>query len=230
MKLAQVLLLNVATVVLALVVYDQLRDDASGPSIERARTARSDGIDSLALERRLQALEARRPANVHIDRELPAKERAPKAEVEAPRATGKTASPERGKADDAWVDPDQPTDEEVKRFRQLQEAVRRENEIKKNYERVEKALGNLSINLTRKQRARIHAARAEFEPNIVRIWGEVKTEALTARENGEQVDRKQYYEMGTQRVQQEFATSLSGIVDHPGDAQAVAAAVMTRGK
>ena len=92
MKLAQVILLNVATVVLALVIYDQLRDDTSGPSKERAATKRSDGSDSLALERRLQALEARRPANVHIDRELPAKETAPKAGVEAPRATGEAAS------------------------------------------------------------------------------------------------------------------------------------------
>ena len=56
MKLVHVLLINLATVTVVLVVYDQLRGEASGPSQERASRPR--GIDTAALDARLQALEA----------------------------------------------------------------------------------------------------------------------------------------------------------------------------
>ena len=60
MKLVHVLLINLATVAVVLVVYDQLRSEASDPSQERASRPRV--TDTAALERRLQALEADRAA------------------------------------------------------------------------------------------------------------------------------------------------------------------------
>ena len=60
MKLIHVLLLNVVTVAVALVAYDQLSSESPGSPQERA--ARPRGIDTAALDARLKMLEAERGA------------------------------------------------------------------------------------------------------------------------------------------------------------------------
>ena len=59
MKAVPVLLLNVTTVVVGLLVYDQLRGDDTGSSSERATSSRSEPGESIQLERRLQQIEAK---------------------------------------------------------------------------------------------------------------------------------------------------------------------------
>jgi len=235
MKLAQVLLINVATVAVALVVYDELRDDAVAQSRVRAPTSRS--TREVELEARVHALEV----EARTLREAAGAERRVPDPMDAPAKAGALrASPEaepgaaidRGpatKAPKARM-ADQPSSEDVDRFRRLQDAVRRENSIKKNRQRVDGALDKLSINLTPKQRERVHAAVAEFEPNIVRIWGEVKTEARATIEAGGEVDRGQIVSSTQTRIQTEFAATLSEIVNHQADAQAIAEAVHPAGR
>ncbi|MHC4732625.1 MAG: hypothetical protein ACYS6Z_18815, partial [Planctomycetota bacterium] len=178
MKLVQVLLVNFATVAVALVAYDQLRSEASGPSRERARPHVP---DTAALEQRLQALEAERPlarAAAGTDARvferldeleaavwgryaaatagLPATEPAP---GETRPTEGETPAPPVASSD-------VPSAREIRRFRQVREAVRREDSVKRNKARVDRALDKLSVRLTKRQRARIHVAFAAFEPRV----------------------------------------------------------------
>ena len=232
MKLAQVLLINVATVAVALFAYDQVREDASVRSKGRVTTSRSAGVAEL--EARVHTLEVEARAL----REAAGAERRMPDHTEAPEQNGEpTAAPdaEPGRAIDrgpAAKAPKsgKPTSDDVDRFRRLQDAVRRENSIKKNWKRIDNALDKLSLNLTPTQRKRVHAAVAEFEPNIVRIWGEVKTEARATIEAGGEVDRGQIVSSTQTRIQTELAATLTGIVNHQADAQAIAEAVHPGGR
>ena len=228
MKLSQVLLVNVATVAVALFAYDQVREVASVPSKGRATTSRSAG--AAALEARVHALEVEARAL----REAAGAERRMPDQMEAPeRVVESGAEPDRAiDRGPAAKDPGtgKPTAEDVGRFRRLQDAVRRENNIKKNMKRVDNALDKLSINLTPAQRKGVHTAVAEFEPNIVRIWGEVKTEARATIEAGGEVDRGQLVSSTQTRIQTEFAATLTDIVNHPADAQAIAEAMHPGGR
>jgi len=232
MKLIQMLLINVATVAVALFVYDQVRDDESGASKGRAAVSRS--TEQAELAARVHALEVEARAlreAASAERRMPKQVHAPESSAEAKAAPAAEAGApiDRGVAL-AIPNDDPPTEEEVKRFRRLQDAVRRENSIKKNRKRIDSALDNLSINLTPAQRKRVHAAVAEFEPNIVRIWGEVKTEARATVEAGGEVDRGQIVSSTQTRIQTEFAATLTDIVNHQADAQAIAEAVHSGGR
>jgi len=233
MKLFQVLFLNVATVAIALVVYDQLQGDSSGSSTDRASSTRSADSGSLEIERRLRALEARsgsQPAARSSG--------APTGEVPLPTSsapTGGLPAPirerEGGDANDEASAPidKEPTEEDIRRFRQLQEAVRRQNAVKKNWERVDRALNKAGVNLTPKQRRQVHEAYADFEPRIMRICGEIKTQARATVEAGGEIDRAALGEQANAQIQTEFAATLTGIVNHQADAEAVATALTARG-
>lgn len=222
MKLAQVLLINVAMVAVALVVYDQLRPEASVPARERAAPR---GTDAAALEQRLSALEARRhpssPALARPDEPEPAAGEPPITEPapEKPRPTG-------GESRASAAAPDVVTAEEIRRFRRVREAVRREDAVARNKAWVDRALDKLSVRLTAKQRAKIHVAYAAFEPRVKEIWTEVKEEAQKTIAAGGDVDRATIVTSTTARIQQEFARTITDVVDHPADAEAVAKALM----
>jgi len=236
MKLFQVILLNVATVTASLVVYDQLQSDAADSSTERASSGRSADSGSLEIERRLRALEARigsQPtAGSKRSTGAPAEEDPTPTESEP---TGSQPAPSReregGDANDessASID-ESPAEEEILRFRQLQEAVRRQNAVKKNWERVDRAIDKAGVNLTPKQRRQVHEAYAAFEPRILRIWGDIKTQARATVEAGGQIDRATLGEQGNAQIQTELSQALSGIVNHQADAEAVATALTARG-
>ncbi|MHC4954128.1 MAG: hypothetical protein ACYTGZ_09575 [Planctomycetota bacterium] len=241
MKLAQIVLINIATVVVALVAYDQFRGDAPGDSQERASTSRSNVAESVALEERLRALETRRSAlragatvDAQFDERLEALEAALRGDKKrdmfsAPETESDSAQPIPDGVEVPTSKQSDVTKEEVARFRQLQEAVRRENSVKKNWDRINKQLDKAGVNLTPVQRERVHHAWADFEPRIMRIWGDIKTQARATIEAGGEVDRKALGEQGDAQIQSEFAASLSGIVNHQADAEAVAAALTARG-
>ena len=170
-----------------------------------------------------------------------------KAALESDRRTGTTrnvseTAPESGTAPHPLADhaespspaevmaapkkaPAPPTEADVQRFRELQEAVRREDRIKKNSKRVDGILDKLGVNLTPTQRKQVHAAAADFEPNVNRIWGEVKEEARATVKAGGEVDRGEIVTSTMARIQTEFAATLMGVVGHQADAQAIAEAL-----
>ena len=231
MKLFQIVLLNVVTVVIALVIYDQLRSETSSPSRERASTPRTAVADTADFERRLGALEADRVRAPAADSRVADRVVAPPsprgqakpADVPAPEAT-----PDKPRAPASSAD-DMPTKSEVRRFRKLQEAVRRENAVKKNRAHVDRALRKLSINLTPKQRDQVHHAYAAFQPQVTRIWTEVKTQARETIAAGGVVDRRAIVPSTQARIQTEFAATLGSIFGHPADAEAVSEALMSGG-
>ena len=213
MKLGQVLLLNLATVTVALVVYDQLRDEEARPAAERSSTrARAPDYDEMEL--RLAALEVRRRSSRKTAPDAAILERL--AAIEA--SLNGDAAPAKYPSADKRLDtpaaskvPAEGTSaEEIRDFRRLREAVRREDTVKKNKERVESALNQLSINLTSAQRTKIHFAHAAFEPQITRIWGEVKMQARETIASGGEVDRQEIMTSTQARIQQEFAATVIG--------------------
>ena len=232
MKLAQVFLLNLATVVVALVVYDQLQSDAS-PTQGRASTSRSNVTDTVDLERRLSALEAdsraarteSRASNRLDASEATEQEHATPGDP-APRKIPDAAKPTKGERPSKPATSDEPTREEVRRFRQLREAVRRQESVKRNWKRVSNALDKLPVNLTEEQRELVHYKYAAFEPRIRQIWGEVKGQAKKTAAAGGQVNREEIVTTATETMQTEFVETLSDIVPHQADAEAVAEALL----
>ncbi|MHC4548738.1 MAG: hypothetical protein ACYTEZ_08155 [Planctomycetota bacterium] len=242
MRLVQVLLINLAMVVVALVVYDQLRAKAPGPSRERAWPR---GPDTAALERRLQALEAERHPSLRAEAGTDARvfERldeleaavwggyaAAAGDLPATEPTQDETKPTDGEPPPPTASPDVPSAADIRRFRELREAVRREDSIKRNKARVDRALDKLSVRLTKRQRARIHVAFAAFEPRVKEIWNEAKTQAQQTIAAGGEVDRGEIVTATTATIQQEFAKTLTGIVEHPADAEAIAKTLMPGGR
>ncbi|MHC4973076.1 MAG: hypothetical protein ACYTG3_12165 [Planctomycetota bacterium] len=239
MKLVQVLLINVATVAVALVVYDQLRTEASGSAGGRTgpRVA-----DTTGLDQRLSALEAERHPSLRAEAGTDARVFERLDELEAAvwggyaAAAGdlsakKPASDETKPTDGELPAPpvahsDVPSAAEIHRFRQVREAVRREDSVKRNKARVDRALDKLSVRLTQRQRARIHVAFAAFEPRVKEIWTGVKTQAQQTIAAGGEVDRAEIVTSTTATIQREFAATLTDVVDHPADAEAVAKTLM----
>ncbi len=234
MKILPILLLNVLTAVVAIVVYDQLRDDSAPQD-----TVIEGSVDNSAFERRLDKLEARRPqletkgvdASI-FDRldalESVARVPAPSVDPDAQpilegRPSMKRDEPFSSGAD--W----EPTAEDVERYRRLRKAVERDDRIKKNAARVERALKKLALNFNDEQRSAISAAFTDFQPRVRQIWTDVKTEAQATIAAGGTVDRGEIVTSTTALIQQEFAGTLTDIVSH-ADAEAVAGTLMAGGK
>lgn len=226
MKLPAVLLLNVVTIVLALVIYDQVREESSKGAQDRASRTRAGG--SADVERRLLALETRIGSSpdtkLAIFERLHALETA--MDQQATRTDGAPLIEATAIERAAPAATDKPSEADVDRFLQLRDAARRRDSIKKNWDRIEKALGKVSLNLTQKQRTQVHAAYAEFQPRVTQIWIEVKQDARATVEAGGEIDREGIYTSTITQIQQEFAASLSGVIDHEGDAAAIATALM----
>lgn len=235
MKALPLLLLNVAMVASGIVVYDQVvrRPDAPARAVESPR------VDVDALEQRLEALETdREPAlrgpdlNPLIFERLDTLEEALRAETAvAPPAAKASGEAAPGSYDPGAVEAMQPdpAPEEVARWRRVRDAVQRQDKIDRNRERLNRALNKLSINLTPRQRDKIHVAYAAFEPRVREIWTEAKSAAQATIAEGGQVDRATVVSETTSLVQQEFAETLTGIVHH-ADAEAVAEAMLAKGR
>jgi hypothetical protein len=226
------LLLNVVTVVVALLLYDQFRGDADNSGSSRASSGRAEVGDSIGIEERLRRIESRLAAIPAPEQRVdPPRTGEPDSSAELPAPVRETARTPR-EAERPTVDTpstDAPTREEVAHFRRLQEAVRRESSVKANRDRINRQLDKVGINLTPAQREKIHYAWAAFEPRVGVIWTAIKTEAQSTADAGGTIDGKMFREQGIAQIQSEFAASLSEIVNHTADADAVAAALTARG-
>ena len=104
--------------------------------------------------------------------------------------------------------------------------MRRQESVKRNRKRVNAALKNLSINLTEEQRELVHLKYAAFEPQIRVIWGEAKKQAQVTAKAGGDVNRADIVATTTETIQSELAKTLTDVVDHEADAQAIAEALV----
>jgi len=236
MKLVPALLLNVVTVVLAVLIYDQVRGETPGSSDTRALRPADRAADSAEFERRLAALEAVRRESLRavgtdagIFERLAALEEAARRDGSGGLAAEQASDeriPEKEGAATPMRKRNEPSESEVLRFRQVREAVRRDDSVKKNQKRVDGALDKLSIRLTKRQRKRVHAALAAFEPRVGEIWTEVKTQARATIAAGGEVDRGEIVTSTQALIQKEFAATLTDVVSHEADAAAIAEALM----
>lgn len=225
MRPIPVLLLNVALVGIGLFAYDQLRDDAPSSPV----TFEGGAIDLAALERRIEALEARGPQRLRgaePDADLLARLEAledvspPHEPLESVAPPSPTDAPAR-EADAETM----PSEAQIALWQKIREAVRRQESIARNRKRFDPALDRLGLHLTPRQRERIHEAYTAFEPRIHEIWEEAKAEAQATAAAGGTVDRQQIVMETTNQIQQAFAETLSGVV-HDADAPLVAGAMI----
>ncbi len=235
MKAIPLVLLSLATATVAIVAYDQLQAEPE------PRQAADVGNDAELLQR-LDDLEAdrrrsRRGGAVEASilerlRALETSSRPPPAAAADPRAPDPVPAATPSPLDDLpnqMIAGGEPTAGEIREFRRLQDAVRREDTIRKLEERVDKQLASLPVNLTDAQRERVTGAFADFRPRIGELWGEARAQAKETVAAGGQVDRATIVADTTALIQQEFAATLEGVVAS-GDAEMIAAALLSQGK
>jgi len=235
MKPAPLVLVNLAVVVLALVVYDQIRGEGSPPSSSRATSQRSGVSDEIDIERRLRALEAKLAAlpeeknwDAAVMRELEKARAAPATKPDVP-SDATDAAPIRDERTAAPAPTGEPTEADLARFRKLRRAVQREDTIQKNRDRIDRRLDKSGVLLTPEQRENVHHAWAEFQPRVTAIWSGIKADAETVMAAGGQIDGKALREQGSAQIQSELAAALADTVNHQADAEAVATALTARG-
>jgi hypothetical protein len=234
-KLLPILLLNLCTVVVALVVYDQLRSDRAPPAAEIGDA----GAEDASVLQRLDALEAaRRPtlqvsgADAGVLTRLTALEAALGEPTSTPSASTEVQPDLEGRTPSSpapWTASDEPTEEELRRFRKLAAAARARERVEKLAAHVDKRLAKLPIELSTGQRAKIQAAYADFRPRIGEIWAAAKTEAQETMKTGGSVDTGELVETTSTRIQQEFVGMIDGIVS-AGDAESIAGVLLDGGK
>ncbi len=233
MKPLPMLLLNVALVVVALVVYDQLRTEDVRPR----ESVLEGSAESEAVLARLAALErARAPTlqatgtDARVLARLAALEEAlgPRApSSDAPEDGGPVLT---GRAPTApLASADEPTDDEIRRFRKLRAAVQQQERMEKIAAHVDERLAKLPIKLSKRQRAKIHAAYSEFRPRIGQIWQQAKEEAQETMKAGGTVDRGEIVETTTTKIQQEFAGMIDGVVSS-ADAESISETLLAGGR
>jgi hypothetical protein len=238
MKPLALVALNVVVVGVALVAYDVLRNEPAVDTTprERAAAAAPDDDPNDVLERlRTLEMERRRVRRGATDPEVLARLDALEAALGAPTSEPAATVPtELDAGAVAATDPEhtgewQPTQEEVRRFRTLMEAVRHEEAIDKNRQRIDAALDGLPVTLSDREREGVHRAYAAFRPRVNEIWGEAKDEARRTVEAGGTIDRETLVTDTTAVIQQEFAETLSSVVSR-SDAVTISEALMAGGK
>jgi len=236
MKILPMLLLNLVLVGGALVVYDRMRSEPAPATI-----AMEGDADTADFEQRLRVLEVRRRpvlqsagTDPRLVERLEAVEAALAARVmtdDRPGDGGDRAggAPSQDAAQPSLASADEPTANEIRRFRRLAEAVRREVGIEKNAARVDKAVDKLSLNLSRRQRRKVAEAFTTFQPRINQIWGEAKNRARQTAKEGGAVNRAEIVETTTALIQQEFVATINDTVSS-ADAESIARALLAGGK
>ncbi|MDF1700089.1 MAG: hypothetical protein P1V36_02885 [Planctomycetota bacterium] len=227
MRVLPLLLMNAALVGLALLAYDQLRDPAP------AGGANLDDASALgALEERVVALERSKPVELRTDggmTSLRQRIEALEAGLAPARAAAAVPSPETvgrpGVAPSAVTvarpASEEPTDEEVRRFRRLRDAARARERGDRERERLDKALAKAGIPLAPKQREQVLATQRQFAARRTALWSEAKRRGA---EEGADANWPTIIRETNGLVRREFSTQIAGFLSQ-ADADAVAEAV-----
>ena len=223
MRLLPVLLINLVTVAVAIVAYDQLR----GPEPTGLLSAEARGDADADLAARVTALEAARQPMLKADGPHRLVERLDRLEeavralrsgaaqpAVAPEEDGSVGRPQ----EDARDVGESPGVEDVERFRQLQAASRRLERMKREEMRVGKVLDGLGVRLSGEQRRRLLEAHVDFEERRNEIWTSVKTQAAPDTDWPTVIAQTQ------QVVRGEFVQRISSFLP-AGDAEQIAAAL-----
>ncbi len=230
MKLLPMLLLNLATVGVALFVYDQARSASEPANVVMER-----GADTEALEQRIRDLEAARAPSLTATGTDPRLVERITA-LEAAAGSGGTDEPGehpqlagRGPSRPATLSDAPPTDDEIRWFRKLRNAAQRADRIKRNAGRVDRAIEKAGLKLSKQQRTRIYAAFTDFEPQVDVFWREAKREAQETMRAGGKIDRMEIVETTTAAIQDAFVDEIDDVVSQ-ADAESIARALMPGGK
>ncbi len=237
MKYIPFLLINLATVAIGIAIYDHYRDSDQDTPTTNAHVNES---DLRGVEKRLAALEAEQTPMLHAPDSLPGikkrllalESKLHQAKNEPSVATSESNSTAASSpSGQPFASRFEPTAEDVRRFRQLQEAVKRDERVQRHRARVNKTLDKLGLNLSIKQREDVAQKLADFGKRSNEIWDEVKSQARETMESGGTIDKMELMNTTYATLRTEFAVSLEGIVP-VADAESIAAALMPhrRGK
>ena len=228
MKLLPVLLLSLVTSAAAVVVYDQIRGRSEAP--EGAAPTESD--DWRELEARLAALEAREePVLVGSGEEASSDERILELERRLAALETKAGIATAGRPrDEATTDGDLFDKKDgvaLERFRELRDAARREDRRQRVAKRIDKALADLPLSLTPRQREKLLEAYEAFGPRRDAIWTEAKTRGAEA---GVDVDWSAIITATSGRIEREFAERIETFLPYADATQVSAALHRVEGK
>lgn len=227
MRVLPLLLMNAAVVGLALLAYDQLRDQAP------AGGANLDDASALsALEERVVALERSKPVELRTDGGMSSLRQRIEA-LEAGLATARAAAavPSSETVGRPGVAPSsetvarpgsaEPTDDELRRFRRMRDAARAKERGDKERKRLDLALAKAGIPLAPKQREQVLATQKQFAARRTELWGEAKRRGA---EEGANADWPTIIRETNGLVRREFSTQIAEFLPQ-ADADAVAEAV-----
>ena len=237
MKLLPVLLLNVLTVGAGIVIYDQVKsgDARSGDDYQML------GGESGDLESRVAALERRSRDNApmlqsdgganlaaRIDELEKRLEKAPTVVVneaveDAPRTAASTGSPLP-----AMADIDEPTAEDVAKYRKLQEAARQQERMERERQRIEDTLARLEIDLSDNQKDKLATAYTDFQQRRQEVFRSAMTKAREARDAGGEANWGEVMTEARNTVQEEFTVKISSFIPD-ADAQKISESLNSRG-
>jgi hypothetical protein len=220
-------LLNVAVVLVAIVVYDQVRGRPPGRSKAPSSNERlSDAIE--ALDARVGMLESGSPEGLPAaaadDRLL---ERIEDLERQLGMdAPGAAALPPVETVRSTASIGDEPTPEELEEFQRLASAARRQERIKRIGRRVDAAAEEHRIVLTAAQRDKLIGAYEAFEPRRTEIWAETKAKGA---EQGEAANWELLIRRTNEVIYREFAERISTFLS-ASDAELLATTLNTAGR
>lgn len=229
MRIALLLLAQAALTAGGLWIYDTLRDAPA--SVADAPPAAMDP-DLGDLDARLRKLEgAPAPGLQGTGPDLSEV----LARLEVLEDAARHPSPETPPAADVSSDAEptradaEPTIEDMEHFRKLRDAAAKADRAEKERARVRKALAKTGLRLTSAQQAKVGDALAAFRPRVDAMWREMKQDAETRMQDGEELDYKELIRTTQTRIQQAFATTLEPIVA-VRDAETIAQTLLPWGK
>lgn len=226
MKQLPLIFLNVAVVVVAIVVYDQLH--FQGPAPQQSPTPTAELQDALeSLEARMRAIESAPPAALSaagIDARL-IDELERRLGAAAPIVEPDPAASPPDELANPSVEGD-PSAAEVEKFRKLAEAARKVSRESRILRRVNQAIEKLGIAVTDEQKEQLVAALVAFEPRRDELW---ETAKARGAEQGESVNWVVIIRDTTEAIRREFTEQISSFI--PGnDAAVLSEALNTDGK
>jgi len=230
MKLMPILLMNVALIAGGIVVYDHLRGEGPATTYE----AGGGGMDSVTvanLTDRIRALEDRTPGlrATGIDPNLLARlERLEsKLSIPSPAAASDEAAVEdsaaSGGTEGGLALPDvaegeQPSSEDVKRFRRMLDAAEEQRRDERERERLLAQLKEMDVTLNAQQTEKLVDATRTYRGKIGEVWRNAFQGA-----RGQDADRdaaRETARQGMEALREEFAVTINKFLPS-GDAQKI---------
>lgn len=235
MKLLPILLLNVVVAGAAVVIYDQVSKDAPAPTYE------SVDVTDAGLLARVEALESARSDAAPMLQSAGADPRVMARLDELERRFGGAApavdnqptvadeNVDGGMAAPATsTDGADPSQDEVKRYRKLQQLARQQEREEREMARIEQTLKELEIDLSDKQKEQLGTTYRSFQERRTEMFRSAMTKAREMRDSGGTADWGEVMRETREAVNQEFVSKISSFIPSD-DAVKISNSLNTRG-